>query len=171
MYPHITLPIARTLNDFCAWLDGTALSQIIQSQAWIVPTVQSIHILAFALVVASALMINLRLTGIFARDQSLDRISARFLPFIWWPMLVLLATGAIMIIGEPARALKNPVFQVKVLLVIAAVIVTCIFQRMRRNPALGDPTHGPRAAPRVIAAISMALWVSIIFAGRWIAYA
>ncbi len=104
MHPHLTLPIARTLNDFCVWLDGTALSQVIQSQAWIVPTVQSIHILAFALVVASALMINLRLTGIFARDQSLDRISARFLPFIWWP-------------------------------------------------------------------ISMALWVSIIFAGRWIAYA
>src|SRR5258706_9584752 len=170
MYPHITLPIARTLNDFCVWLDGTALSQVIQSQAWIIPTVQSIHILAFALVVASALMINLRLTGIFARDQSLDRISARFLPFIWWPMLVLLATGAIMIIGEPARALKNPVFQLKIVLVIAAVAVTCIFQRMRRNPALGDPARGPQSAARVVAFVSMALWVSIIFAGRWIAY-
>src|SRR4030081_3712208 len=171
MYPDLTLPIARPLNDFCVWLDGTDLSQIIQSQAWIVPTVQSIHILSFALVVASALMINLRLTGIFARDQSLDRISARFLPFICWPMPFLRATGAIMIIGEPARALKNPVFQVKVVLVIAAVVVTCIFQRMRRKPALGAPTRGPRAAPRVIAAISMVLWVSIIFAGRWIAYA
>src|SRR5712671_6021475 len=146
MYPHITLPLAWTLNDFCVWLDGTALSQIIQRRAWIVPTVQSIHILSFALVVASALMINLRLTGIFARDQSLDRISARFLPFIWWPMLVLLATGAIMIIGEPARALKNPVFQVKVVLVIAAVVMTCVFQRVRRDPALGDPTRGPRPA-------------------------
>jgi len=171
MYPHIALPIGRTLNDFCVWLDQTALSQTIQSQAWIVPTVQSVHILSFALVVASALMINLRLTGIFGRDQSLDRISARFLPFIWWPMLVLLATGAIMIIGEPARALKNPVFQAKVVLVIAAVIATCVFQRMRRNPTFGDAAHGARAAPRVVAAVSMALWVSIIFAGRWIAYA
>jgi uncharacterized membrane protein len=171
MNQHIALPIARTLNDFCVWLDQTALSQIIQSRAWIVPTVQSIHILSFGLVVASALMINLRLTGIFGRDQTLDRISARFLPFIWWPMLVLLATGAIMIIGEPARALKNPVFQVKLVLVIAAVVVTCIFQRMRRNPAFGEATDGPRVAPRVLAAVSMALWVSIIFAGRWIAYA
>src|SRR5689334_10460260 len=113
MYPQITLPIGRMLNDFCAWLDQTAASQIIQTQAWIVPAVQSIHILAFALVLASALMINLRLIGIFGRDQSLERIAARFLPFIWWPMLVLLASGAIMIVGEPARALKNPVFQVK----------------------------------------------------------
>src|ERR1700693_1969982 len=141
---HINLHIAQSLNVFCLWLDGTALSQFIQSRAWVVPTVQSIHILSFALVVASALMINLRLTGVFGRDQSLDRISARFLPFIWWPLLVLLAAGTIMIIGEPARALKNPVFQVKVVLVIAAVIVTCMFQRMRRNPAFGDP--GPRAA-------------------------
>ena len=74
-----------------------------------------------------------------------------------------------MIIGEPGRALKNPVFQVKVVLVIAAVIVTCVFQRLRRNPAFGE--DGSRPASRVIAAISMALWVSIIFAGRWIAYA
>jgi uncharacterized membrane protein SirB2 len=167
---HIDLHIARSLNDFCVWLDQTWPSQIIQSRAWVVPTVQSIHILAFALVVASALMINLRLTGVFARDQSLDRIAARFLPFIWWPMLVLLATGAIMIVGEPARALKNPVFQLKIVLVIAAVVVTCIFQRMRRNPGLGDPARGARSAARLVAFVSMALWVSIIFAGRWIAY-
>ncbi len=167
----VNLHIARSLNDFCLWIDQTALSQIIQSRAWIIPTVQSIHILSFALVVASALMINLRLTGLFARDQSLERISARFLPFIWWPLLVLLTTGTIMIIGEPSRALKNPVFQVKVVLVVAAVIVTCMFGRMRRNPEFDDPARGPRAAPRLMAAISMALWVCIIFAGRWIAYA
>jgi hypothetical protein len=166
----MNLHIARLINDACVWIDGTALSQVIQSRAWIVPTVQSIHILAFALVVASALMINLRLVGIFARDQSLDRVAARFLPFVWWPMLVLLATGAIMIIGEPARALKNPAFQLKVALLIAAVVVTWVFQRMRRNPALGDPVRGPRVASRVIAVVSMTLWVSIIFAGRWIAY-
>jgi uncharacterized membrane protein SirB2 len=170
MNPPINLHIARAINDFCVWLDATWVSQIIQSRPWIVPTVQSIHILAFALVVASALMINLRLAGIFAPDQSLDRIAARFLPFIWWPMLVLLATGAIMITGEPARALKNPIFQIKMVLVIAALVVTCILARMRRNPAVGDPGRAPRAAPRLVAFVSMALWVSIIFAGRWIAY-
>jgi hypothetical protein len=163
------LHVARSLNDLCLWIDQTALSQIIQSRAWIIPTVQSIHILSFALVVASALMINLRLVGLFARDQSLARISARFLPFVWWPLLVLLSTGTIMIIGEPSRALKNPVFQLKVVLLIAAVIVTCVFGRMRQNPEFD--AHGPRAAPRLMAAISMALWVCIIFAGRWIAYA
>jgi uncharacterized membrane protein SirB2 len=168
----MNLHVARALNDFCLWLDATWPSQIIQSRAWIIPTVQSIHILSFALVVASALMINLRLIGVFGRDQSLDRISARFLPFIWWPLLVLLTTGIIMITGEPARALKNPVFQVKVLLVIAAVIVTFVFQRVRRTPTFRDPAvGGSRAATGLLAALSMALWVSIIFAGRWIAYA
>ncbi len=42
---------------------GTArlkMSQTIQSIDWIVPTVQTIHILAIAVVAASALMIDLR---------------------------------------------------------------------------------------------------------------
>ena len=82
--------IAHWINDVCVWIDQTALSQIIQSTSWIVPTVQSVHILAIAAVVASALMINLRLLGVFAADQPLKDVLARFLPFVWWPLLVLL---------------------------------------------------------------------------------
>ena len=163
--------INHWLNQFCVWLDQTALSQTIQTQAWIVPTVQTIHILAIAVVMTSALMIDLRLIGVVGRDQSLARISARFLPFVWWPLLVLLATGAIMIIGEPARSLKNSVFQLKVALIIVALIVTFIFQAMlRKDPGFGDVARKARSAPLAIAIVSILLWVGIICAGRWIAY-
>lgn len=160
----------QSLDHFCLWLERTSLSQAIAKAGWVVPAVQTVHILAIALVVSSALMIDLRLIGVFGRDQSLDRISARFLPFIWWPLLVLLATGVIMITGEPARSLKNPVFQLKVVLIIAAMIVIWIFQILRKNPRFGDLAHGPRVAPRLLAIVSVALWAAIIFAGRWIAY-
>jgi hypothetical protein len=163
--------ISHWLNQFCVWLDQTPLSQTIQTKAWIVPTVQTIHILAIAVVMTSALMIDLRLIGIVGRDQPLARVSARFLPFVWWPLLVLLASGAIMITGEPARSLKNGVFQVKVALILVAMIVTFIFQVMlRRDPAFGDLARGPRGVPLAIAIVSILLWVGIICAGRWIAY-
>jgi hypothetical protein len=163
--------INHWLNPFCVWLDQTALSQAIQTKAWVVPTVQTIHILAIAVVMTSALMIDLRVIGLVGRDQSLARVSARFLPFVWWPLLILLATGAIMIIGEPARSLKNGVFQLKVALIILAMIVTFVFQALlRKTPAFGDPARGARAAPLAIAIVSILLWVGIICAGRWIAY-
>src|SRR6476661_1872691 len=119
--------MALTLNEICRWIDHTALSQSIQAAGWVVPTVQTIHILAVAVVASSALLIDLRLIGLFWADRPLKVISARFLPLVWWPLLVLLATGAIMVIGEPARSLKNPAFQLKMTLLIAALIVTGIF--------------------------------------------
>jgi hypothetical protein len=39
----------------------------------------------------------------------------------------------------------------------------------RRNTAFGD-ARGPRAAAVTLAVVSILLWSSIIFAGRWIAY-
>jgi hypothetical protein len=85
--------------------------------------------------------------------------------------LILLATGILMIIAEPARSLKNPAFQLKMLLLIAALIVTGLFQFLqRRDATFGDLRSGPRATAAAVAIASMLLWSSIIFAGRWIAY-
>lgn len=161
----------KSIDALCWWLEHTFLSQTIQRVDWIVPTVQTIHILAIAIVAASALMIDLRLIGAFSTDRPVKEVSARFLPFVWWPLLLLLATGAIMITGEPARSLKNPAFGVKMALLATALIVTLVFQfRLKRDPEFGSRSGGSRIAATGIAALSMVLWAGIIFAGRWIAY-
>ena len=163
--------MALTLNQICQWIDQTALSQAIQATNWVVPTVQTIHILGIAVVATSALMIDLRLIGVFWANRPMNAVSSRFLPLVWWPLLILLATGILLIIAEPARSLKNPAFQIKMLLLIAALIVTGLFQFLqRRNASFGDLRSGPRAAAATVAIVSMLLWSSIIFAGRWIAY-
>ena len=159
-----------TLNQICHWIDQTALSQWLQITSWVVPTVQTIHILAIAVVASSALMIDLRLIGVFWANRPLEAVKARFLPLIWWPLLVLLTTGAIMITAEPARSLKNPAFQIKMLLLIAALIVTWLLQNLHRQSAAFGEVTGPRAAAVSLAVVSILLWSSIIFAGRWIAY-
>ena len=163
--------MALTLNEICHWIDQTALSQAIQVTKWAVPAVQTIHILAIAVVASSALMIDLRLIGVFWASRPIKDVMSRFLPLVWWPLLILLATGIIMIIAEPARSLKNPAFQLKMLLLVAALIVTWLFQLLqRRNASFGDLHSGPPAATAALAIVSMLLWSSIIFAGRWIAY-
>ena len=47
------------LTGFCSWLQQTAFSQMLQNVEWIVPAVQTIHILAIGAVISSALIINL----------------------------------------------------------------------------------------------------------------
>jgi hypothetical protein len=161
----------KALHDFCSWLEHTSMSQTIQTVSWIVPAVQTVHILAIAAVMGSVLMINLRLMGVVGRDQPLPRFSKRFLPVIRWTLPVLLATGIIMIIGEPARSLENAIFQLKMCLLIAAIIVTFGYQiPLGKNPSFWQMTKVRRGVSLVIALLSLALWVGIVFAGRWIAY-
>src|SRR5471032_1399128 len=137
----------KTINALCIWIDQTPLSQWMQVTTWVVPTVQTVHILAIAVIASSALMIDLRLIGLFWADRPMKDVSSRFLPLVWWPLLILLATGAIMVVSEPARSLKNPAFQLKMLLLIAAIAVTGLLHfLLRRNPKFADPRKAPRAA-------------------------
>jgi hypothetical protein len=154
----------------CTWLDQTAISQFIQSAGWIVPAVQTVHILSIAAVFASATMITCRLIGWTGLDRSPRQFAARFLPFIWWPLLLLLATGTVMIIGEPARELANWVFQLKMLLLIAAIIATRTMQRKLAAATSSSAGTGTPRPLRALSVVSLLLWVGIIFAGRWIAY-
>jgi len=161
----------QALHNFCSWLEETPVSLTIQTTSWIVPAVQTVHILAIAAVMSSVLMIDLRLLGILGRDQPLARVSERFLPVIWWTLPILLATGILMIIGEPVRSLESPVFQLKMALLAAAMVVTLSYQvPLGRDPSFWDLSIGWRGGARIIAVLSLLLWAGIVFAGRWIAY-
>jgi hypothetical protein len=161
----------HSLQNFCNWLASTPLSQTIQTTEWIIPAVQTVHIVAVAAVVTSALMIDLRLFGIRWQDQTVAAVTRRFVPFIWWPLPILLATGAVLIVAEPARALQNPVFLLKMGLLAAAVGITLGYQMpLRKDARFWEISRGRRRAAQAIAAISIPFWVGIVFAGRWIAY-
>src|SRR5215831_7587933 len=93
--------IFHWLSQLSAWLERTQMNHAIQAHDWIVPIVQSIHILGIAVVASSALMINLRLLGLYAADQPLKEVLARFLPFIWWPLIVPLLRVVFLMIRRP----------------------------------------------------------------------
>jgi hypothetical protein len=163
--------MALSLHAFCQWLSETPVSQTIQNVSWIIPAVQITHIVCIAIVISSVFMMDLRLLNIAGRSQPTAAYAARFLPWIWYTLPILLVTGAILITGEPGRSLENPAFQLKMCLLIGAMITTAILQRpIGKEPAYWELTPGHKATGKVIAVISLVLWVGIVFAGRWIAY-
>jgi hypothetical protein len=161
-----------SLGTFAQWLSDTAFSQLIQNTSWVIPGVQCIHILAIAMVMSSAIMLLLRVLGVVMRDVPTAEVARRFLPWIWYPLIVLLVSGAVLIVGEPGRSLTNSVFQLKMVLLLAAIACTLLLQRpLRTNAMFWESTAGARAGGKLIAVVSLGLWSAIIFAGRWIAYA
>jgi hypothetical protein len=160
-----------TADAFCKWLAATPLSQMIAKVGWIIPAVQTVHILAVAAVLTAVLMIDRRLLQRGAREPSMAWVARRFLPFIWWPLPVLLVTGLTLIVGEPARTLLNPEFFLKMGLLLAAVLVTLTCQiPLQRDPDFWHQPTARRWAARLLAVASLLLFAGIAIAGRWIAY-
>lgn len=159
------------LQDFCNWLAATSLSQAIQIREWIIPATQTVHIVAVSVVVTSALMIDLRLFGVRWQDQAVAAVTRRFAPCIWWSLPVLFATGVVLIIAEPVRSLQNPVFLLKMALLVGAIFITLACQvPMRKDARFWEASQGRRRGAQLIAAVSLPFWIGIVFAGRWIAY-
>lgn len=158
-------------HAFCDWLSTTQPSQLIQNVSWIIPSVQSVHIIMIAVLIGAIGMVDLRILGFGMRSQSVAALSHRLLPFVWGALPVLLVSGAILIIGEPARSLENPAFQLKMLLLVAGITLTLIFQKaLKKDVAFWEMSPARRASAKLLAVVSLAIWIAIIFAGRYIAY-
>src|SRR5579872_2011636 len=141
----------------------------IQDAFWVIPTVQTVHIVSIAVVMASMAMLDLRLVGIFGRGQSVDMVAHRFLPWVWSAVLVLLATGSILIVGEPGRELLNAMFWLKMSMLACVLVITATFQYLLRSQG-GAFWDRRRAVAAIVGIVSLLLWIGIIAAGRWIAY-
>ena len=160
-----------TLQAASDWLSTTSLSVAIASANWAVPTLQSIHILAIAIVMSSIAMLDLRLAGFLGREQSMRGMTLRFYPWIWGALVVLVATGLLQIMAEPARELLNWIFWTKMGLIIGAVLFTAPVRRLLEDCRYRDLSARKRKIVRTCALLSLVLWVAVLTCGRWIAYA
>jgi hypothetical protein len=156
------------IKEFADWLYQTAASGLIQNNFWVIPTVQTVHIVSIAVVMTSMAMLDLRLLGLAGRRQSLTAVAERFLPWTWVALVVLLCSGTLLIIGEPPRELESPVFWVKMGLLACALVITGTFQTVLRRRNGFWERH--RGLAGLVAVVSLTLWVGIVAAGRWIAY-
>lgn len=156
------------IQHFCDWLQGTCFSVGLQTRTWVVPALQSVHIVAIAALIGASLAYSLHVLGLSARDQPTANVAARHLPIVWGALPILLASGALLIVAEPARSLLNPVFAIKMVLLLFASGLTLYPQlSARRDPSFWE------ARTRLLkglAGSTLGLWVAVIVAGRFIAY-
>jgi len=156
---------------FTQWLSQTSFSLTIQTHEWIIPTIQSIHIAAIGVVLTSVFMIDLRILGWAGRDQTLLETTNRFGPWLSGALCVLLATGILMIIGEPARELMAFSFWFKMCLVTVGTIIAAIFKTaLKRNDAHWEKSIVHRRGVKSLAVVTFLIWLGIVILGRLIAY-
>jgi len=160
------------MRDFADWLSTTDLSLYIQeNNAWFIPGIQSLHIIAIGVLMASILLVNLRILGWVSRDQSLLQTTERYAPWMWGALVVLAVSGVLMIVGEPVRELLALSFWVKMSLLAIGIIVAIAFQiSLRRHASAWETSLVSRGRIRSAAVITFLVWCGVAIMGRMIAF-
>jgi len=160
------------VTHFAEWLSTTLPSVFLQEHnAWAIPTIQSMHIVGIAMVVGSVLMIDLRILGWAGTDLTMRQTTDRFGPWLSGSLWLLLATGILLVVGEPVRELVTFSFWFKMALVAAGTVMALVFQAaLRRHDQLWGEALVHRASIRALAILTFLLWTGIIVLGRLIAY-
>jgi hypothetical protein len=91
----------------------------------------------------------------------------RLMPILWAGFWLNAASGVLLLIGYPTKALTNPVFYLKLTLIAVAMVLV---KRMGRQ-LIAPAADGPGAARlRRLAMISLGCWAGAVTAGRLLAY-
>jgi len=159
------------IEEFCDWLSATSISVAFQSAGWFVPIIQTIHIIAISIFLISVYLISFRLIGLTRFRSPVAMITARSAPWIWGALSVLLATGVLLTVTEPARELLNWVFRAKMVLVLLLAGLLLVVQRpLSGNPLYWDESPARQLAARSAGIAALMIGAGIVTAGRWIAY-
>ena len=158
--------------DFSLWVSETEPCQWLQRHFIAIPSFQSIHILAIAVLFGSTLMVNLRILGFAGGGHSVEATYRRFIPWMWSGLAALIVTGIILLVSEPVRNMVNPFFWIKMTTLLVTILVTFWFQSaVRARLKNWDRVTEGKGAIRTGAWALIVLWCLVMAGGRWIAYA
>ncbi len=131
------------------------------------PLVLIFHTVGMGFLAGTNAAIGLRILGVAPFVPI--RLMERFFPVMRWSFWLNAASGVLLLIAYPTKALTNPVFYFKLICIAIALVHTKVLRdRVLRNPdfELGMvPGKG-----KIWAATSLFLWAAAIMSGRFLAY-
>ena len=154
------------------WLDieEWTISWTIGGTNWF-PLLESIHVIAAAMVVGTTLWVDLRLIGVAAVQYPITTMSRELVPWTWGAFVIATITGIGMFITRAASHVLNPAFQSKmVLLVLAGLNMAYFHFKLYKDIAQCDSRAITSIQLKIAGSLSLFLWAGVMLAGRWIGH-
>lgn len=156
---------------FCEWLAETPWSIALHESLYGYAIVESVHVWALCIFLSMAVLLDLRLLGLALRDVPVSTVIRRLLPWSKAGFAVMVMTGALLFFAIPVRTYHSVFFRFKLILLVLAGLNAWWFHiRTEPTVAAWDVGGGIPRRARLAGALSLALWASIVIAGRMIAY-
>jgi hypothetical protein len=157
------------MDPVFTWIEMSALSIWLRESPslWAFPFVLILHTVGLAFLVGANVALDVRVLGL-ARGVPL-RTLERYSLVMWAGFWVNAVSGVLLLAAYPTKALTNPLFYVKlVLIAVGLAIASKLRSRLRALPVPEARVLPPRL--QALAAISLVCWAAGVTAGRLLAY-
>lgn len=155
------------LLPFFEWHYESWLGLTISGSVWLFPAIETLHILAMAIMLAGIFVINLRLMGIGMGKFPVALLSKTLNPYINWGLILMILSGYGMFASEAEKAFYNDGFKFK----MASFGLVMIFHYTLYSSVTKRPDAERSLALGVMVALtSFVLWFCVGAGGRAIGF-
>jgi len=162
--------LAPLFNTIEAWPIAAAMRGERPGTEWLFPIIETLHVMALTIMVGSIAMIDLRLLGIASRNSSVSRLSDEVLPWTWTAWCVAAVFGTLMFMSKAHTYAGNLQFRLKFVCMGLAAINMLIFHFGAYRQVARWESDEPPMSAKVAGAVSMSLWIGVVFFGRWVGF-
>jgi hypothetical protein len=135
----------------------------LNNNEWSFPLLECIHIAAFTLSIGTIAIVDLRLLGISGR-QNPAQLLKETAPWTLFGLVIMLISGPLIFSSDPVMYLNNYSFRFK----MAALLLAIVYNyTVHRKVILSDASPG---VCKLVGGVSIALWVSVVAGGLFIAF-
>jgi hypothetical protein len=136
----------------------------LNNNEWAFPLCEIIHILGFALSIGTIAVVDLRLMGLGIKSKPASKLLKATAPWTLVGLAIMLISGPLIFSSDPAMYLRNESFRFKMGALLLAILYN---YTVHRKVAQAD---NPGALSAVVGLVSLALWVSVVAGGLFIAF-
>ena len=156
-------------EPLATWLESTWLHNLMVEIFWVFPLSETLHFIGLTIMFGALLVIDFRVMGLVRFINMKEAM--KFIPLAIFGFMINLITGIAFLNADPFRYFPNLAFQWKMALIVMAGInaLWFWFGEHKELSELADGQDAPFRA-KVIAFISVAIWVMVIIGGRMIPY-
>ncbi len=154
------------LLPFFQWCESLWLGQFVVGSNWLFPVIEAVHLLALSVLGGAVFVVDFRLLGIGLKSQSAAALWRAARPWMIGALAMLITTGLLLFLSEPIKLYYNDSFWVK----ITTLPIAIAFAFTIRARAIEDTVRNTARRQMLVGALSIALWVVVAAAGRWIGF-
>jgi len=147
-------------------LQINSIADALNSSEWVFPIAECFHIAAFAWSIGMIAAVDYKLLGFGIQHSKPSEVLRDTAPWTLLGLAVVLLSGPVLFLSDVRMYLHNPSFVFKMYALAAAILFN---YTIHRKVAKSDSSS--QGARVVTAVVSLALWISVVFGGLFIAFA